>query len=174
MSSMPSWVSAHIYTQGHRGTPTWEKRGAAAGPRLSAVLPCDSSHTSTPLSRKLKWKCGPWKTVAPIYLQTKANGLSFLSGAQAAALALTLQLLWNARWPHQPWLFCLLQSDIGAFGRTRLWDLSSSRASPVTRWSNRSMAAFPLSTRPPFMFVLTDVIILMFTWAAGSFWTVFT
>ena len=79
----------HTHTRSQRYSSQWIT-GGWSGSRWRAVLPCDSPHTSTLLSRKLKWKCGPWKSVAPIYPWTRANDLSFLSGAQAAALALTL------------------------------------------------------------------------------------
>lgn len=78
----------HTHTRSQRYSSQWIRGGwRRSGWRL--VLPCDSPHTSTLLSRKLNWKCGPWKSVAPIYAWTRANDLSFLSGVQAAALALT-------------------------------------------------------------------------------------
>lgn len=92
-------------TQGHRGTLASTLTGGWSRPRWSAVLPCDSPHTSTLLSRKLKWKCGPWESVAPIYPWTRANDLSFLSGAQADALALTLTMHQRAGQPHHPCLY---------------------------------------------------------------------
>lgn len=95
-------------TRSQRYSSQWIT-GGCSRPRLRAVLPCDSPHTSTLLSRKLKWKCRPWKSVAPIYLWTRANDLSFLSGAQAAALPLTLTLHQRAGRPHQPRLYSMFQ-----------------------------------------------------------------
>lgn len=118
MSCSYLWMK-HTHTHKDTGSQTYSNQWITGGwsrPRWRLVLPCDSPHTSTLLSRKLKWKCGPWKSVAPIYPWTRANDLSFLSGAQAAAaLSLTLSLHRSAGaaaspssavWTHVSCMFC--------------------------------------------------------------------
>lgn len=87
--SLDKTLAHTVRTHEDTRSQTHSNQWITAGSRWRLVLPCDSPHTSTLLSRKLKWKCGPWKSVASIYPWTKANDLSFLSGTQAAALALT-------------------------------------------------------------------------------------
>lgn len=93
----------HTHTRSPRYSGQWITGGWSRS-RWRLVLPCDSPHTSSLLSRKLNWKFGPWKSAAPIYPQTRANDLSFLSGVQAAALAVAPPLHQRAGRPRPPLL----------------------------------------------------------------------